>query len=33
MKNAVAWSGQFTIYINKALASPTTVKVGYFVLN
>ncbi len=33
VKDAVASSGSFTIYINKAPTSPTTVKVAYFVLS
>jgi hypothetical protein len=33
VKNVVAVSGAFTIYLNKAPASPTTVKVAYFVLD
>jgi len=33
VKYAVPASGSFTIYVNKAPASPTTVKVAYFVLS
>jgi len=33
VKNAVPAAGSFTIYLNKAPASPATVKVAYFVLN
>jgi hypothetical protein len=33
VKNAVAGSGQFTIYLNKAPTSPATVKVAWFVIS
>ena len=33
VKNVALASGSFTIYLNKAPASPATVKVAYFVLN
>ena len=33
VKNAVAGSGTFTIYVNKAPASPATVKVAWFVIS
>jgi hypothetical protein len=33
VKYALPASGSFTIFLNKAPTSPTTVKVAYFVLN
>ena len=33
VKNAAAGSGKFTIYLNKAPTSPTTVVVAWFVIS
>ncbi|MDP9329998.1 MAG: hypothetical protein M3P11_05070 [Actinomycetota bacterium] len=33
VKNAVAGSGKFSIYLNKAPVSPETIKVAWFVIS